>query len=104
MSRFVAEVDTRCQRGMHIRYTVEEVPAGFLDDVRARFGDRMLHRTEALGALLVHRVLLPFRFELKLGHRPGHISLILRFSSPDHQRQEDRAAFEDLLTRKLEAA
>ncbi len=102
---FRAVLDARCQRGLHWRYTVEgPVPPDIHDDTQSSLHNRIVaesrivHSREAWGQHVLHRYVLPFRFELRIWTRPGELSFIHRQTASAEQRDLDRAAFEALLT------
>lgn len=98
---FRAEIDRSCQRGMHVRYWLHhDPPPQLIDAIQQRWSDAVVAR-ERLGARTITRVAVPFRFEIRVGHRDAEISLLLRFSSTEAQRAADRAAFEVLLAQLL---
>jgi len=98
MAAYAVEVDQGCQRGLHLRYRLaHELPGRAVEAARSAF-DGALYAEEPLGPRQLQRLVLPFRFELRAGHADGELSFLLRFSSPEAQRGEDRAAVERLLS------
>jgi hypothetical protein len=98
---FQVEVDKGCQRGLHLRYrTSQELRPDLSPGLQARFDDTV-SAVEALGARSVHRVVVPFRFEVRWGQRDSELSLLLRFSSPEEERRADRQRFEAFLSEYL---
>ncbi len=98
---FKVEVDNGCQRGLHLRYqTAKPLRPDLAPGLQARF-DETVSAIDALGPRRVHRVVVPFRFEVRWGQRDCQLSLLLRFSSPENERRADRQRFEAFLTEYL---
>mgnify|MGYP000276830874 CR=1 FL=1 len=101
---FEAKLDAKCQRGLHWRYTLVglEPPGDASADAsmhaRLTAEPRIVHRAESWGEHTLNRYVLPFRFELRIWTRPGELSFIHRQTASADQREQDRAAFERLLT------
>ena len=101
MTPFVSEVDEGCQRGFHIRYTTcGEPPPCILERMSSVWADVVV-KSEAWGPRPMFRAIVPFRFEVRFGHRAKQLSLLQRFSASDEERAGDRDAFEELLARVL---
>jgi len=109
---FQAELDQRCQRGLHWRYAFadplfgQERGDGDAEALAAASAalherivqdPRIVHCHESWGTHRLHRFVLPFRFELRVWTRPGELSFIHRATAHPDQRAQDRAAFEGLL-------
>lgn len=62
------------------------------------FDDRLIRSEEPWGRLRVRRLVLQFRFEVRLGVRDDEISLLFRATSPAVSRAADQARFEAALT------
>jgi hypothetical protein len=104
MHGFTMRPDDRCQRGLHLVY---EVPAPLdlrrLEDALVRaFDDRLVRSEEAWGQRRVSRLVLQFRFEVRLGVRSHQISLLFRDVAPARERAADQARFEAVLAASLE--
>lgn len=100
MSRaaFTVEVDARCQRGFHLRYSVPGLNADAVGGAaRDAWGDAVEVREERWGTQTVVRVLRPFRFEIRAGAQLDKLSLIHRHSSSPDQREAQRRELEALL-------
>lgn len=99
MSAFRVAVDERCQRGLHLRYEVASVDGdALIDALVARFGERLMTRRESWGPRPVHRAVMPFAFEVRVGTAPGLVSFLHRMSAAQDAREAHRAAFEAVLS------
>ncbi len=104
MSVFVRSVDEGCQRGFHIRYTTcIDLPNDILRRLSTVW-ENVQVSCENWGPTPVYRAIVPFRFEVRFGHRVRQVSLLQRFSATDEQRVDDRDAFEGLLRDALTRA
>lgn len=104
---FQAELDHRCQRGLHWRYVVDEAwrpRADAFRDLRARLltDSTVVHLEQAWGDQPVHCFVKPFRYELRMWTRPGELSFLHRASASPEERTDDRARFEAILAQWLE--
>ena len=100
---FEVHPDARCLRGLHFVY----VAPGLVDHdrlverIRAAYPRQLVEGTERWGAVTVQRLIVQFRFELRLGIRPGEISFIHRVLATPEQRATDRDRFEASLLATL---
>jgi len=98
MAAFAVQVDKGCQRGLHLRYRLQEPsPSDALAAAGQAFPEAV-GAVEAFGPRELRRLVVPFRFELRIGHAEGELSLLLRHSASPHQRHEDRQTIEALLS------
>lgn len=104
MHGFTMRPDDRCQRGLHLIYEVTAPPdLRRLEDALVReFEDRLVRTEEAWGSRLVSRLVLQFRFEVRLGVRDHQISFLFRDVAPALSRAADQARFEAVLAASLE--
>ena len=103
METFSVKADRRCQRGLHFVYAVPErtdLPRLERALVEA-FDDRLLLSEEAWGQRRVRRLVLQFRFEVRLGARHRQISFLFRSTAPAEARAADQARFEITLSALL---
>jgi len=99
--RYDVRPDPRCQRGLRLDFVL----AGEADvDVhalaRALLADApgpATCREERLGARHVVRLLVPFVAEVRVGERPGVISLLHRVTADEASRARSRAWVGDVL-------
>lgn len=106
-SPFTVRPDERCQRGLHLLYRVRDgmaVEADALErELLRAYGGRLVTGSEAWGARTVRRLVLQFRFEVRLGTRDGEVSFLFRATSPEESRRDDRAALERALAACIHA-
>lgn len=104
---FTVRPDERCQRGLHLVYRVldgmELEPAAFESALARAYDDCLVTRSEVWGARTVRRLVLQFRFEVRLGARDGEVSFMFRATSPEESRRHDRAALEQALAASVRA-
>lgn len=92
--------DKRCLRGLHWVYALDrcidfaELERALLD----AFDQKLVCSEENWGSRKVLRVVLQFRFEVRLGTRDREISLLFRETAPPHARMADRRHFEEVLS------
>jgi len=93
---FEVRPDPRCLRGLHFVYVAPALtsPAHLIERVRQRYPDQLVEGVERWADTVIQRVIVQFRFELRLGTRPGEISFLHRAIASPAQRTHDRAAFE----------
>lgn len=96
---FTVRPDAGCQRGLHLVYEIPSATdtARLERELHATFGDRLVVAEERWGARVVRRIVLQFRFEVRLGTRDDRISFLFRSVSGPETRATDRAAFEAAL-------
>jgi hypothetical protein len=95
--------DTRCQRGLRFSCTFDRVPIGLVEALRAAFSGQLVEGVERLGSTEMHRLILQFRFELRVDLRRGAIDIQHRASATKAQIASDRALFEEVFHRVTEA-
>lgn len=93
---FEVRPDARCLRGLHFVYVAPTLisPARLIERVRQRYPHQLVEGYERWADVVVQRLIVQFRFELRLGQRPGEISFLHRALASPEQRAHDRAAFE----------
>jgi hypothetical protein len=93
---FDVHPDPRCLRGLHFVYVAPALaePARLIERIRARYPHQLVEGCERWGELVVQRLIVQFRFELRLGARPGEISLLHRVTASAAQRAHDRDQLE----------
>jgi hypothetical protein len=100
LGAFTVRADPGCQRGLHLLYRVPSHTD--LEQLQALLEQahpgRLLVVDEPWGRRRVRRVVLQFRFEVRLGVRDDQISFFFRATSPAPARASDRTAFEAALT------
>ena len=91
--------DERCLRGLTFNYGFE----GQLDLGALRRGIDlpMMEGAQSWGETEVKIWVLPKRFELRIGVRPGVVQMLHRVSAPMPQREADRRCFEAALAASL---
>lgn len=100
MAVFSVRADRRCQRGLHFVYALEAPPdlARLEGALRAAFDDRLVGSVERWGARSISRLVLQFRFEVRLGTGDLELSFLHRATADAIARAADRKRFESVLT------
>ena len=100
MERFSVRANRRCQRGLAFVYELTEAPdlARLEADLCRAFEDRLVRSEESWGTRSVRRLVLQFRFEIRLGESEREISLLYRSTANEAARTADRSRFEAVLT------
>ena len=99
MDRFSVRANERCQRGLHFVYELEGTPdlAQLEVDLCRAFGDRLVRSCESWGARSVLRLVLQFRFEVRMGDSDREVSFMHRSTANEEARAADRTRFEAVL-------
>ena len=99
MERFSVRANRRCQRGLAFVYELTEAPdlERLEADLCHAFGDRLVRSEESWGARSVRRLVLQFRFEVRLGESDRAISFLYRSTANEEARAADRTRFEAVL-------
>lgn len=102
---FEARPDTRCQRGLLVRYSIAEAfdherLAGAL---QSAWGGTLVEGCERWGARVVRRLVRQFCFEVRIGERDGEISLLHRALASSERRADQTGIFEACLRAELAA-
>lgn len=100
MPVFSVRADRRCQRGLHLVYALEEPPdlPRLEAALRTAFEGRLVGSVERWGHRSVSRLVLQFRFEVRLGTADLELSFLHRATADAAARASDRRRFEDVLT------
>lgn len=96
---FTVRADPRCLRGLHFLYRGEPSihRESLAASLRGVFPGQLVEAEESWGERVVTRLVLQFRFEIRIGDRDQEVSFIHRATASPEQRTGDRARFEALL-------
>ena len=100
---FDVHPDPCCLRGLHFVYVAPALaePARLVARIREAYPRQLVEGCERWGDVVVQRLIVQFRFELRLGARPGEISFLHRVVASAEQRAHDRDQFEASLLAAL---
>jgi len=100
---FDVHPDPCCLRGLHFVYVAPALTelARLIDRIRDAYPHQLVEGCERWGDVVVQRLIVQFRFELRLGVRPGEISFLHRVVASPAQRALDREQFEASLLATL---
>ena len=101
MDGFRATLDRGCQRGLHWRYVVGALQVDGFAELLSEAFPGLIVDDECWGSRRIVRGILPYRFEVRLGTRPRHLSLIHRMSASLDVREQDRERFDTALRRHV---
>jgi hypothetical protein len=97
---FERRPDPRCQRGLRFDYLLEApiAQSRLCEAVEPFFDGRMVRATENWATREVVRMVLQFRFEIRVGERDQQVSVLYRRCCPPAERENLRSRLEAALT------
>lgn len=96
---FERRPDPRCQRGLRFDYLLHRAlsPEVLCEAVEPLFDGKMLRSTEDWGSRRVVRMVLQFRYEIRVGERDALLSVLYRHCCPQNERERLRSRLDFVL-------
>ena len=100
---FVARPDQRCQRGLHVLYQLARPvdERALAQALQSEHAGKLVESEERWGHRIVRRLVLQFRFEVRLGARDSELSFFHRAAASPDARAIHVATFERILRAQM---